>query len=172
MPGHDTVGRLVRRFGEAASWLYLVVVVITAYEVAMRYLLNAPTLWVHELSVALAATCFAIGGPYVHQGRRHISITFLYERMRPAVRRRVRTLGSLLTLVFCAFLAHATVTQAALALRVMEKTGTAINWPIPAYLKTLFAACTVILLLQSLLHLAEDLRALRDRSDEQPDSSS
>jgi TRAP-type C4-dicarboxylate transport system permease small subunit len=166
MPGKKAIGRLVHSLGEAASWLYLVVVVITAYEVAMRYLLNAPTLWVHELSVALAATCFVIGGPYVHQDRRHISITFLYDRMRPEVRRRVRALGSFLTLVFCAFLVHATITQAALALRVMEKTGTAINWPIPVYLKTLFAVCTVLLLLQTLLHLAEDLATLRRSSED------
>jgi TRAP-type C4-dicarboxylate transport system permease small subunit len=172
MPRQEALGLLVRRFGEAASWLYLVVVVITAYEVAMRYVLNAPTLWVHELSVALAATCFVIGGPYVHQDRRHISITFLYERMRPAARRAVRALGSLLTVVFCGFLAVATITQAGIALRLMEKTGTAINWPIPAYLKTLFAICTVILLVQSVLHLAQDLAALRGRFDDRSGSSS
>ena len=166
MPGQERVGRLVRRIGDAASWLYLVVVAITAYEVTMRYLFGAPTLWVHELSVALAATCFVIGGPYVHRERHHIAISFLYDRMRPGTRRWVRAFGSLLTLVFCVFLFYATVVQAALALKVMEKTGTAINWPIPAYLKALFAVFTLVLLLQSLLHLAQDLGALRGRFGE------
>lgn len=171
MPAHDTVGRLVHRIGDAASWLYLVAVAITAYEVAMRYLFNAPTLWVHELSVALAATCFAVGGPYVHQERRHIAITFLYDRMTSGRRLFVRALGSLLTVVFCAFLALATITQAAIALRLMEKTGTAINWPIPAYLKTLFAICTIVLLLQSLVHLKRDVGMLRGRIDDRSESS-
>ena len=163
MPQEDRIARLVRAVGETASWLYLVVVGITAYEVTMRYLLNAPTLWVRELSVALAATCFVIGGPLVHQNRRHITISFVYERMSPVAQRWARALGSLLTLVFCGFLAIATIVQAGLALKVMEKTGTALNWPIPVYLKTLFAVCAVVMTLQSLLHLARDIAALRGR---------
>jgi TRAP-type C4-dicarboxylate transport system permease small subunit len=164
MPLQERLAGLMRRAGEAASWLYLVVVVITAYEVTMRYLLNAPTLWVHELSVALAATCFVVGGPYVHHDRHHITISVVYDRMSPAARRWARVLGSLLTLVFCAFLTIATFVQAGLALKVMEKTGTALNWPIPAYLKTLFAVCAVVMTLQSLLHLVRDLSALRGRA--------
>lgn len=159
----ERIALLIRTVGEAASWLYLVVVGITAYEVTMRYLLNAPTLWVHELSVALAATCFVIGGPLVHQDRRHITISFVYERMSQRVRHWARALSSLLTLVFCGFLTIATIVQAELALNVMEKTGTALNWPIPVYLKTLFAACAVAMTLQSLLHLARDIAVLRGR---------
>jgi len=56
MPEDNRIAWFMRTVGGAASWLYLVVVGITAYEVTMRYLFNAPTLWVHELSVALAAT--------------------------------------------------------------------------------------------------------------------
>lgn len=165
MPQEERMARLTRTVGEGASWLYLVVVGITAYEVTMRYLFNAPTLWVHELSVALAATCFVIGGPLVHQERKHITISFVYDHMSPVVRRWARALSSLLTLVFCAFLTIATIVQSGLALKVMEKTGTALNWPIPVYLKTLFAVCAVVMTLQTLLHLARDLAALRDRSD-------
>ncbi|HWQ38758.1 MAG TPA: TRAP transporter small permease subunit [Burkholderiales bacterium] len=160
----ERIARLVRRAGETASWLYLVVVLITAYEVTMRYLLNAPTLWVHELSVALAATCFVIGGPYVHQDRHHIAIGFFYERMSPAARRWSRALGSLFALAFCGFLTFATLVQAGLALKVMEKTGTALNWPIPVYLKTLFAVCAVVMTLQSALHFVQDVSALRGRA--------
>lgn len=165
MPVQERLAALMRGAGEAASWLYLVVVVITAYEVTMRYLLNAPTLWVHELSVGLAATCFVLGGPYVHQDRQHITISVIYDRLSPGTRRRARALGSLLTLVFCAFLTYATFVQSGLALKVMEKTGTALNWPIPVYLKTLFAVCAVVMTLQSAVHLAEDISALRGRKD-------
>ncbi|MGQ0577632.1 MAG: TRAP transporter small permease subunit [Betaproteobacteria bacterium] len=163
MPRDDRFSRLVRKVGEAASWLYLLVVAITAYEVTMRYVFNAPTLWVHELSVALAATCFVIGGPLVHQDRSHITISVVYERMSPLMRRRARALGSFLTVVFCGFLTMATIVQAGLALKVMETTGTALNWPIPVFLKTLFAVCAVAMTLQSLLHLARDIAVLRDR---------
>lgn len=166
MADTDIAERLTRRIGGAVSWLYLAVVGITAYEVGMRYIFNAPTLWVHELSVALAATCFVIGGPFVHQERRHIAISFIYDRMSARRKRWARLAGSLLALFFCGFLAWAAGVQSQLALKVMETTGTAMNWPIPAYLKTLFAICAGLMALQSLLHIARDVEAIRARSED------
>lgn len=166
MSDPDRAAWLTRRIGSAVSWLYLVVVAITAYEVGMRYLINAPTLWVHELSVALAATCFVLGGPYVHQNRGHIAISFLYERMSPGRKRWARFAGSVLALLFCAALTWAAGVQSLLALRVMESTGTALNWPIPVYLKTLFALGAALMALQSILHVVRDLRSIRSRRDD------
>ena len=159
----DRVTRLVDTFGQAASYLYLVVVAITAYEVAMRYLFNAPTIWVHEVAVALAATCFVIGGPLVHQRQQHITISVIYDRLRPAAQRWARALSALLTLVFGILLTYAAWLQAVLALKSGETSGTALNWPIPAYLKTLFLVAAVVLTAQSLLHLIRDVRRLRAR---------
>jgi TRAP-type mannitol/chloroaromatic compound transport system permease small subunit len=159
----DRVTRLVDAFGRAASYLYLVVVAITAYEVGMRYVFNAPTIWVHELAVALAATCFVIGGPLVHQRQQHITISVVYERMGPAVQRWARALSSLLALVFAILLTYAAWLQAALALKSGETSGTALNWPIPVYLKTLFVVAATVLALQSLLHLIRDVGRLRAR---------
>jgi TRAP-type C4-dicarboxylate transport system permease small subunit len=163
MEEQHRLGRLVDRIGEAVSYLFVVIVAITAYEVLMRYLFNAPTIWVHELAVALAATCFVLGGPLVHQRQQHITISFLYERMPPAVQRWARALSSLLTLVFCVLLAYAAFQQSSVALRAGETTGTALNWPIPAYLKTLFVIAVALMALQSLAHLVQDVRRLRYR---------
>lgn len=166
MSDTDRAAWLNQRIGSAVSWLYMVVVAITAYEVGMRYLFNAPTLWVHELSVALAATCFVLGGPYVHQERRHIAISFLYERMSPGPKRWARLAGSVLALLFCGALAWAAGVQSLLALKVMESTGTALNWPIPVYLKTLFAVGAALMTLQSILHIVRDVRAIRSRTED------
>jgi TRAP-type C4-dicarboxylate transport system permease small subunit len=163
MEERDRLGRLVDRVGEAVSTLFVVIVAITAYEVLMRYLFNAPTIWVHELAVALAATCFVLGGPLVHQRQQHITISFIYDRMPALAQRWARALSSLLTLVFCVLLAYAALQQASLALQSGETTGTALNWPIPAYLKTLFFIAVSMMALQSLLHLLQDVRRLRYR---------
>ncbi|NWG72947.1 MAG: TRAP transporter small permease subunit, partial [Parvularculaceae bacterium] len=88
------IARLVDRVGSWTSYLFVIVVAITAYEVVMRYLFNAPTIWVHELAVALAATCFVVGGPLVHQRQQHITITVIYERMGPAAQRWSRVVSS------------------------------------------------------------------------------
>ena len=51
-PPHHGWDRVVERFGELTSYLFIVIVGISAYEVVMRYLFGAPTMWVHELAVA------------------------------------------------------------------------------------------------------------------------
>ena len=154
------VTRFVHSVGNVASYLFLLIVAISAFEVLMRYVMGQPTIWVHELSIAFAATCFVIGGPYVHSSRRHITISYAFEKMPPAMQVWARLLISLLTLVFLLFLTYAAGVQGWQAVQHGETTGTALNWPIPAYLKSLFALCAAIMVVQTLVHVAEDIRRI------------
>lgn len=156
--------RAVHALGDGVSLGFIVIVAISAYEVVMRYVFKAPTIWVHEISVALAAIAFAIGGPYVHGTRQHIAITYFLDRMSEAARRRLRVLHSLLALVFLGFLTHAAGNQAIGSLADGETSGTALNWPIPATLKTVFALCCALLFIQTLIHLVLDIRSARSRT--------
>ncbi len=157
----NLIARSVYVIGNAASYLFLVIVAISAFEVLMRYALGSPTVWVHELSIAFAATCFVIGGPYVHASRRHITISFVYEKMPPRMQGWARLLCSLLTLLFLLFLSYATAIQGWQAIQYGETTGTALNWPIPAYLKSLFAVCAGLMTVQTIIHVIEDIQRIR-----------
>jgi len=161
MPERSFVARIVDTIGGAASYLFLIIVAISAFEVLMRYAVGQPTIWVHELSIALAATCFVIGGPYVHRSRRHITISYMYEKMSPKIQGWASLLCSLLTLFFLGFLTYATSLQGWQALQHGEMTGTALNWPIPAYLKSLFAICAAMMSLQTVVHVMEDVSRVR-----------
>lgn len=152
------IGRLTGGIAGAASFLFVIIVAISALEVALRYGFQSPTIWVHELSVALAAAAFTIGGPIVHAQRRHIAITYLLDRLGSRARRRIAALNSLLTLVFLGLLVWASGSQALQALDSMETSGTALNWPTPVVLKSLLALCAAWMLLQTLAHLVSDLR--------------
>ena len=112
------ITRIVHVAGNVASYLFLGIVAISAYEVLMRYAIGQPTVWVHELSIAFAATCFVIGGPYVHASRRHITISYAYEKMPPVMQVWARLLCSLLTLAFLVFLTYATTLQGWQALQL------------------------------------------------------
>jgi TRAP-type C4-dicarboxylate transport system permease small subunit len=130
----------------------------------MRYVVGQPTVWVHEVSIALAASCFVIGGPYVHGSRRHITISYMYDKMPPTIQAWARLLSSLLTLIFLSCLAYATAVHGWQALQYGETTGTALNWPIPAYLKSLFAVCATVMSLQTVTHVIEDVARIRNRA--------
>jgi C4-dicarboxylate transporter, DctQ subunit len=160
----EVMARLSGWIAGAASFLFVIIVAISALEVGLRYGFQSPTIWVHELSVALAAAAFTIGGPIVHGHRRHIAITYLLDRMGSRARRRVAVINSLLTLVALGLLAWATGSQALQALESMETSGTALNWPTPVVLKCLLALCSAWMLLQTIAHLARDLGGGR-RSD-------
>ena len=151
---------IVSAIGAVACYFFLIVVAMIAYEVVSRYFFNAPTIWSHELSVMLCAAAFLLGGPYVHQHRSHIIISVAAERFSPLWRSRAQVLVSLLTLVFFIVLSIATFQQAADSIGFMEQSGTALNWPIPVYIKTLFASVAAFMALQTLFHVIADFKRL------------
>jgi TRAP-type C4-dicarboxylate transport system permease small subunit len=152
---------IVNAIGAIARSLFLIIVAMIAYEVIARYFFLSPTIWSHELSVMLGASAFLLAGPYVHQYRGHIVISVAAERFSPLWRSRANVLVSLLTVVFFVVLTYAVIQQAADSIAFMEQSGTALNWPIPVVIKTLFAAVAGIMALQSLLQLIGDLKNLK-----------
>ena len=161
MPEKNPFDRISELIARAASYLFLVIVVIATYEVVMRYAFNAPTTWVHEVSVMLAAAAFVIGGPVVHQTRHHIAITFIFERMSPRRQQWASAIGSVLTLAFLLLLTYAATRQAWLSIEIVERSGTALNWPVPMILKSIFAIGAALMVVQTVVHLLSDIRTLR-----------
>lgn len=160
--------RLSHGVSRLALACFLVIVVITGIEVVSRYVFDAPTIWVHEISVVLAAMAFMLGGPVIHQSRSHIVISALYERFSPLTKRRVNVLVSFLSLIFLVVLAYAAGKQAYLSLGLdegagLERSGTALDWPTPVISKVLFALVAALMVVQTLVHLRQDLRRLIDR---------
>ena len=164
MSNQSLLSRATAKLGDTTSLVFVVIVLISAYEVVMRYAFEAPTIWVHEISIALAGAAFAIGGPYVHDTRQHIAITFFLERMSTRTQRWMRVMHSVLGVLFLVFLAHAAGNQAIGSVSEGETSGTALNLPIPAVIKSVFALCCLLLLVQTLIHLAKDVRSARSRT--------
>jgi TRAP-type mannitol/chloroaromatic compound transport system permease small subunit len=149
------IGQICRRVGESLSWLFLVAVLLTAFEVVMRYGVNAPTIWVHDLVIALTAICFIFGGAYSLQRREHIRISSLYQAMPKGYRRAVDRVIAVLTVVYLAFLGYAATRQAIPSLELMETSGRAWDVPIPPVIKTLFAVGVLLMLLEALVQLGD-----------------
>jgi len=65
--------------GKAISWLILPMIGALAYEVFMRYLFRAPTIWAMDIAVITFGIHFMIGSPYCLQQGQHIKCDFLYN---------------------------------------------------------------------------------------------
>ena len=81
------VDSLTRTLGEKTSNVFLLAVALTFYEVVLRYFFNAPTTWVHEVSIFLTATAFIMGGSYTLQRKDHIRISLVIDSVPESTRR-------------------------------------------------------------------------------------
>jgi TRAP-type mannitol/chloroaromatic compound transport system permease small subunit len=152
------VDRLSEAIGRGVAWLYVVAVIATAYEVAARYLFNAPTIWAHELTVFLVAIAFLLGGTYTLAHDQHIRITALYDAMPAPVRKGLDYLSLIVTLLFLAGLLWASWLPAVRAVQRWETTGSAWDPPIPALLKPIIAITACLMTVQAAVLLARRLR--------------
>ena len=155
------IDRLALALGHGLAWGFLAIAVMMAYEVAVRYGLNAPTFWAHELAGVIAAVAFIFGGAYCMADRSHMRITFLADRLPP----RGRRLAEFVSLIAGAiYLGGLAVAMWSISNRTLfkfaadgtwtpERSGTSWNTPAPAFVK--FA-----LLLGAVLFLIVILRQL------------
>ena len=154
----NPIDRLSILIGEKLSIVFLISVVITAYEVFMRYGLNAPTIWVHDSATALSATGFIMSGTYALQQDRHMRISVVYDIALPGIRKVLDLINSFLIVFFMVLLTYTTIDQAIPALQVMETSAHAWDVPIPAYLKSIMVVGSAAMLAQALVHLWAQIR--------------
>jgi TRAP-type C4-dicarboxylate transport system permease small subunit len=148
---------LNRLLGERLCYLYLAAVVITAYEVVMRYLFDAPTIWAFELTILLCAICYLLSGGFVTAQRKHIAITSFYDLMPARIRWWLDLLALLTGILAMGLLVWAAWRPAVLAVTIVERTGSAWNSPSPAIIKPLIAIGALLIVLQLLVQLYRHL---------------
>ncbi len=170
-PGHGLLDRAIRRAGQVIAWLVFIAMLVSVYEVVMRYGFGAPTTWAHETTTFLVASIFALGGPYALATNRHIQIRLLLDRLSPRGRTWLERLNLLLGLLFCVAIGYAAWVLAYNATHTpggmwrLETSGSAWNPPLPAFTKVVILLSIVLMALQQVLRLAGTWRRGRDRND-------
>ncbi len=90
--------------GRAVAWLVLAMVLVTAYDVAMRYLFQTGSVALQELEWHLFALLFLLGAAYTLKHNGHVRVDIFYNSQWMTDRRRamVDLFGGLfLLLPFC-----------------------------------------------------------------------
>lgn len=77
------IGQVEKFFGMAAMGF---IVLINAYGIALRYLLNHPVLYVQELTILAAVSFFFIGMGLVYKAHTDISVEFLTRLLPPRLK--------------------------------------------------------------------------------------
>ena len=86
---------------------------LTSADALCRYLLNSPILGAYEITEKyLMVAAIFLGLSYAYRGGVFIRVTFLVDRLPPALKQVANHVAHLLSLAFCAFILVATGQQA------------------------------------------------------------
>jgi TRAP-type mannitol/chloroaromatic compound transport system permease small subunit len=90
---------IVRRAGEAASWLWLVLLAVVVLNVLLRYAFGEGRIEFEEIQWHLYATGFLVALGYTLQSDDHIRVDFLRTRFSPRLQAWIELYGTLLLLL-------------------------------------------------------------------------
>lgn len=85
-------------FGKVFAWCIMVMTLGVSYEVFVRYLLNAPTVWAFDLTYMMYGTMFMVAGAYTLSRDGHVRGDFVYRLWKPQTQAKIE-----LTLYFFFF---------------------------------------------------------------------
>ena len=142
--------------GRVTMLLVVLLTSVMLYEVFVRYLLNAGTLWANELSLWLAGFVFLCAGLYAMQQRSHIRIFLIYDLMPRFLQRVCDCISTLLIVTFAGFLVYGGYGEAFAKFGRWETFGTAFDPPIPATIKPMVLLIVSLVAAQSVLNLFSD----------------
>lgn len=80
--------------GKVASWLIIILMLVISYEVVMRYVFSAPTIWGYEFAMMVGGSLVLMLA-YTHQKNSHIRVEIFYEKMKPRGKALVNVIGAL-----------------------------------------------------------------------------
>ena len=100
---HTRLSRLIdpflQRIGDAASWLWIVLMVTILGNVVLRYAFGEGRIELEEIQWHLYAVGFLLGLGYALQADTHIRVDVLHERFSPRLRAWIELYGIVLLLL-------------------------------------------------------------------------
>ena len=145
-------------FGKAFAWCIVILTFSTCYEVFVRYVLNAPTVWAFDMSVQMYGALFMMCGAYTLSQGAHVRGDVLY-RLLPK-----KTQAKIDFVLYILFLMPGAVALIYYGYGFASDSWfyKEVSWSSPAriqiyYFKTLIPIAGVLVLLQG---IAETVRCL------------
>ncbi|MEL6450369.1 MAG: TRAP transporter small permease [Pseudomonadota bacterium] len=151
--------RLAVFIGRVTMMLIVLLTSVMLYEVILRYIFEAPTLWANELSLWLAGFVFLCAGLYAMQQRSHIRIVLLYDVSPRWLQRVFDTISTVLIVTFAFFLIYGGYGEAFDKFYRWETFGTAFDPPIPATMKPMVLFVVAMVAVQAVINLISDWNA-------------
>lgn len=161
------IGRVSVFIGKMCGPFYLTAILLSVYEVFLRYALNAPTSWTSETIMMLVATAWFLCVGAVTQQRRHITVTTMELLIGEKLWHRLSKLAIALSMLAVSGLIYAgwnpmVATLKKAAEGYMVTSGSAFDPPVPTYLKVMIVLAAFLYLFQLFANLITPASQLAD----------
>jgi len=148
--------------GKAFAWCILVLTFSTCYEVFVRYVLNAPTVWAFDMSVQMYGALFMMGGAYALSQDAHVRGDVLYRLMPIKVQASIDLVLYIIFFMPGVF----ALTYYGYGFAADSWFYKEVSWSSPSriqiyFFKTLIPISGVLLLLQGLSEIARAIQCIR-----------
>lgn len=151
------IDRIALFFGRVTMMLIISMTAVMLYEVFLRYVFEAPTLWANELTLWIAGYVFLLSGLYAMQQRCHIRIFLLYDLMPRWIQHIFDTVSVILIWFFAFFLIFGSFHQVFVTkFYKWEMFGTAFDPPIPATVQPMILIMVALIAIQAAINLISD----------------
>ena len=160
----NPVDRFSVATGKLTSWLTLLMVVVTAIIVVMRYVFDAGFVWLQESVTWMHAVVFMVGAAYTMQQEEHVRVDIFYRATGDTGRAWVDLLGVLVFLLpLCAFLVYSSYGFAAASWSLHESSREpgGLPYPLIPILKSAVLLMPIAVALQGVSLLLKSLNVIR-----------
>lgn len=154
--------RIITGFGEIASWLWTVLILLIVYQVVQRYVFSKGSIRMEEMQWHLYAVGFMLGLAFTEIRQRHVRIDVLSEHW-PRRRRLWIELGGnvFLLLPFAVFIVWFAIPFVAVSWRLNEVSAAPDGLPYRYLLKSFIVTAFALLALAGVSRLSRVWAALR-----------
>ncbi len=143
--------------GRITSFIIPIIMLIVAYEVVMRYVFDAPTIWAWDINVQLFALVVFMSGGDTLRKKGHVNIDILYGRLSQKGRARADLLTAPIFFLFVGILLWKMGGMAAQSLEEREVMSTILAPPIYP-IKIIVTIGILLFLLQGVAELIRNIK--------------
>ena len=164
-PGFATaIDRISMATGKAASWLTLLMVVVTFVVVILRYAFDTGLIWLQESVTWMHAVVFMLGAAYALQQEAHVRVDIFYRDMSD-IRRAWVNLFGVVAFIFplgVFFVAESfDYVSASWRIREVSREAGGLPFPFVPLLKSALIVMPVAVMLQGVSMALRSLSTLR-----------
>ncbi|GAA6136108.1 hypothetical protein NBRC116188_28980 [Oceaniserpentilla sp. 4NH20-0058] len=153
---------LIRQIGLGTRYLSLVLVIVTALVVALRYLFNWAPIALQEIMTYLHAGLFMLGAAYTLQQEGHVRVDVFYQHMSERKKHWINLFGTLfLLLPTCIFIFVICLPYVQSSIEMNESSIEGNGLPYLFVLKSLLLILPVLLSLQGIAFIIQHGLALK-----------